>query len=132
MERHPVPKALVEANGMVSATNLIVRQSFGTGTGPVVALNAQLENFPGTQSYFFSGNVMPGYFTESNQTAGRKISYINRTEASVTWPVFVNSEFFPSYVTTQTATAAYEDVLADVGANVPVLDDHDNRVPVEL
>lgn len=38
VERHPVPEALVRQNGMISCTNLIVRQSFGDG--PVVALNA--------------------------------------------------------------------------------------------
>lgn len=93
-----------------------------------VALSADIENFPGTQSYFFSGNVMPGRFDESNQTAGRRVRYINRTEASVTWPVFVNSEFFPSYVNTQSATAAYESVIGNVGANKPRLDDHDARI----
>lgn len=42
VERHPVPAALVRANGMISATNLIVRQRFGDGGGggPVIALNA--------------------------------------------------------------------------------------------
>lgn len=39
VERHPVPDALVKANGMISCTNLVVRRSFGKG-GPVVALNA--------------------------------------------------------------------------------------------
>ena len=38
VERHKVPDALVKANGMISATNLVVRHSFGPG--PVVALNA--------------------------------------------------------------------------------------------
>src|SRR5271165_2441298 len=38
VERHPVPAALVRANGMVSATNLVVRRRFGDG--PVIALNA--------------------------------------------------------------------------------------------
>ncbi len=91
-----------------------------------VALNAQIENFPGTQSYYFDGNVMPGHFDESNQDDGRKITYINRSGAN--WDIFVDSPFFESYVNTQTAGVAYEDVLDDVGANVPVLDDHDKRV----
>ncbi len=44
VERHPVPAALVQANGMRSATNLIVRRRFGDG--PVVALNAHGDVVP--------------------------------------------------------------------------------------
>ncbi len=40
VERHPVPEKLVIAAGMKTATNLIVRQKFGKGNGPVVALSA--------------------------------------------------------------------------------------------
>ena len=40
VERHGVPHDLVAANGMVSCTNLVVRVRFGTGNGPVIALNA--------------------------------------------------------------------------------------------
>ena len=39
VERHPVPEELCRANGMIGATNLIVRHRFGQG-GPVIALNA--------------------------------------------------------------------------------------------
>jgi acetylornithine deacetylase/succinyl-diaminopimelate desuccinylase family protein len=46
VERHPVPDALVRKNGMISATNLIVRKTFGKGTGPVVALNAHGDVVP--------------------------------------------------------------------------------------
>ena len=38
VERHPVPEGDCRANGMVSCTNLVVRQDFGLG--PVIALNA--------------------------------------------------------------------------------------------
>ncbi|MGQ9365056.1 M20/M25/M40 family metallo-hydrolase [Azospirillum sp. ST 5-10] len=44
VERHPVPAELVRANGMVSATNLVVRRRFGDG--PVVALNAHGDVVP--------------------------------------------------------------------------------------
>ena len=44
VEGHPVPEALVRANGMVSAVNLIVRRRFGPG--PVVALNAHGDVVP--------------------------------------------------------------------------------------
>jgi succinyl-diaminopimelate desuccinylase len=44
VERHPVPDGLVRANGMVSATNLIVRERFGAG--PILALNAHGDVVP--------------------------------------------------------------------------------------
>lgn len=44
VEAHPVPQAVVEAAGMISVTNLIVRRKFGEG--PVVALNAHGDVVP--------------------------------------------------------------------------------------
>jgi acetylornithine deacetylase/succinyl-diaminopimelate desuccinylase-like protein len=44
VEAHEVPRAMVEAAGMTSATNLIVRHRFGDG--PVVALNAHGDVVP--------------------------------------------------------------------------------------
>ena len=44
VERHPVPPEFVRANGMITATNLIVRHKFGPG--PVVALNAHGDVVP--------------------------------------------------------------------------------------
>lgn len=43
-EMHPVPADRVHANGMISATNLIVRQRFGPG--PTIALNAHGDVVP--------------------------------------------------------------------------------------
>jgi hypothetical protein len=45
VERHPVPEGQVRANGMVSATNLVVRRRFGQG-GPTIALNAHGDVVP--------------------------------------------------------------------------------------
>jgi acetylornithine deacetylase/succinyl-diaminopimelate desuccinylase-like protein len=45
VEAHPVPEADARANGMTSATNLIVRQRFGDG-GPTIALNAHGDVVP--------------------------------------------------------------------------------------
>jgi hypothetical protein len=47
-------------------------------------------------------------------------------------PVTVDQPFFPSYVETHPAEEAYENVLADVGCNVPALDEHDARVIREV
>ncbi len=46
VERHVVPDDAVKANGMVSCTNLVVRVRFGTGSGPVIALNAHGDVVP--------------------------------------------------------------------------------------
>ena len=48
-ESHPVPSDVVERNGMVSVTNLIVRRRFGDG--PVVALNAHGDVVPPGQGW---------------------------------------------------------------------------------
>ncbi len=45
VERRKVPDALVKANGMITATNLIARRRFGQG-GPTVALNAHGDVVP--------------------------------------------------------------------------------------
>jgi acetylornithine deacetylase/succinyl-diaminopimelate desuccinylase-like protein len=45
VETDAVPETDVRANGMISATNLIVRQRFGRG-GPVIALNAHGDVVP--------------------------------------------------------------------------------------
>ena len=45
VEVHVVPEKIVRANGMVTATNLIVRERFGAG-GPTIALNAHGDVVP--------------------------------------------------------------------------------------
>jgi len=102
------------------------------------ALNAQYGGFPGTQQYYFEGNVMtPGGaigagFGTNNQAAGKTTS----TESGGTLPenstppysAWVNAPFFPSYATIHQVTNAYKLVLSDVGCNQPQIDDHDVRV----
>ena len=51
VERHPVPDAIVKDYGMVSVTNLIVRERFGSGKGPVIALNAHGDVVPPGQGW---------------------------------------------------------------------------------
>lgn len=96
------------------------------------ALNAQYGNFPGTQQYFFTNNVMPGVFDYSNQAAGRTYSTENGgvlpENSNPPYSAWVDAPFFPSYATVHHATNAYKQVLSDVGCNRPVLDDHDARV----
>lgn len=51
VERHKVPDAAVKKYGMVSATNLIVRERFGSGKGPAIALNAHGDVVPPGQGW---------------------------------------------------------------------------------
>lgn len=99
----------------------------GAGTTFFYALNAQNEGTGlGTQQNYFAGNVMPGYFDETNQTRGREATGI-----SVPYNNFVDTPFFASHVTTQSAGTAYKMVLSDVGCSQPVFDDHDTRIITE-
>jgi hypothetical protein len=102
----------------------------GASTSIFVALNAQIEGVgKGKQQYYFDGNVMPGYFNEKNQDKGRKFTISNK--AIVDYPVFLPKPFFESLVNTQSAEAAYKNVLSDVGANEPFFDKHDIRIVEE-
>lgn len=46
VERHRVPDAVVKKHGMASATNLVIRETFGSAKGPVIALNAHGDVVP--------------------------------------------------------------------------------------
>lgn len=46
VERHAVPADVVAACGMKSAINLVIRERFGCGGGPVIALNAHGDVVP--------------------------------------------------------------------------------------
>ena len=86
------------------------------------ALSAQWDGFPGTQQYYCRGNLVKGYYDDTSATRN------GCTSESGNPSPWVSSPFFPSYATIQTAVNAYKDVLSDVGAIMPVFDDHDIRM----
>jgi hypothetical protein len=99
----------------------------GASTKYFYALNAQHEGVgKGMQRYYFNGNIMEGYFDEKNQDKGRT-STISHNEI-VKYETFVDKPFFESFVKTESAKAAYKNVLSDVGANEPFFDKHDSRI----
>ena len=61
VDRHPVPAALVEAQGMASITNLVVRRRYGAG--PTIALNAHGDVVPPGEGWThepYGGEVVDG------------------------------------------------------------------------
>ncbi len=93
-------------------------------------LNPQFENASfGPQQYYVEGNIMEGVAGPEGPTGELKgVKVRGRQDAPATVP----EPFFDHYVATHTATDAYENVLADVGCNIPMLDDHDKRVIAEV
>ncbi|MGW8314686.1 MAG: T9SS type A sorting domain-containing protein [Bacteroidales bacterium] len=87
------------------------------------ALKAEYESFPGTQQYYFTGNIMGGVFDGANQAQGR--IYTGNPDGYSPW---VYTPFFPSEGNVQPVRLAYKCTLSDVGATQPLLDDHDIRV----
>jgi hypothetical protein len=70
---------------------------------------------------------MEGRYGADDRYAG---VFERRREPQENWAV--DEPFFESFVTTQTAEEAYENVLADVGCNRPALDEHDQRIIREV
>jgi hypothetical protein len=76
----------------------------------------------GTESYYMTGNVLEGFVDATNNWNAFENSWPNARDPINETEVRVNHELYPSYVTTQTAQAAFTNVLANVGANFPKLD----------
>src|SRR6185503_1774014 len=78
----------------------------GPATKYFFALNAQYGGFPGTQQYYFEGNVMAGRFGLTNQADGRTAT----TERGGTLPTnygpWVDKQFFDPHVKTHSAQEA--------------------------
>jgi hypothetical protein len=104
----------------------------GPATKFFYALNAQYGGFPGSQRYYFAGNVMPGHFDLSNQEKGRTASTERGGKIPTDYSPWSTTPFFDSHVTTHSAHESYSNVLANVGCNFPALDEHDTRVIAEV
>jgi acetylornithine deacetylase/succinyl-diaminopimelate desuccinylase-like protein len=80
VERHPVPEDQARANGMISATNLIVRRRFGDG--PTIALNAHGDVVPPGEGWTkdpYGAEVVDGWMY------GRGVAVSKSDLATYTW-----------------------------------------------
>ncbi|MDD2877046.1 MAG: M20/M25/M40 family metallo-hydrolase [Acidiphilium sp.] len=88
VERHFVPDDLVRAVGMISATNLVVRQSFGVG-GPVIALNAHGDVVPPGAGWThdpYGGAIVDGWMV------GRGVAVSKSDFATYAWALLALRE----------------------------------------
>jgi acetylornithine deacetylase/succinyl-diaminopimelate desuccinylase family protein len=81
VERQPVPEDQVRANGMISATNLVIRRRFGKGR-PVVALNAHGDVVPPGEGWTRDPY---GAVVEDGWMYGRGVAVSKSDFATYTW-----------------------------------------------
>ena len=81
-----------------------------------------------TTFYYIAGNVMPGHFTADEVAK----SYEIKDRPKHDYQFIVDEPLWEPHVKTQAAEAAYEDVLSNVGCNIPMLDDHNKRIIEEV
>lgn len=105
----------------------------GPATDMRFLLSADLEGTgKGTQSYYVNGNIREeANGNKVQDKAGDTYRYTLSGGQELTWQPFVSEPFFPSYAKVESAEEAYKSVLSDVGATMPFLDAHDQRIVTE-
>lgn len=105
----------------------------GPSTTQKILLKADIEGTAkGTQQYWVTGNIreeLDG--TKTPDAYGDTYKEVWSSSQEKYDPVFMSEPFFDSWATVHTAEMAYKSVLSDVGANMPLLDAHDERMVKE-
>ena len=106
----------------------------GPGTTLKTLCTLDIEgNLKGTQSIYVKGNVREN--TNGSLTTDKYgdtyVLKIHDGRGSLNWEPWVKEPFFPSHATIETAQEAYKSVLSDIGANLPVADNTDQRIVKE-
>lgn len=82
----------------------------------------------GSQSAYLAGNILDKLdgriITDQNEIKNVQVS----KKQTMDWNCWGTEPYFPSYAKIDGAELAYKKVLSDVGANQPVMDDHDSRM----
>ena len=98
-------------------------------------LSADLEGAGlGSQSNYYRNNILQypdGSFlcNGDNDECGRRYTLSNGQVLN--WTLWVDKPFFESHAKIESARNAYKNVLSDVGCNMPISDNHDQRMITE-
>jgi hypothetical protein len=108
-------------------------KSYPTSPGAkyLLKLDTLVTNW-GTESYYMTGNVMTGVSGQANLFTNNWANGGFQNGTTVEVQVRTNSEIFPSYVDTHTASNAFKIVVSDSGCNLPRPDGIDVRVIGEV
>ena len=105
----------------------------GPSTTQTILLKAELEGTgTGTQDYYVKGNIRENLNgSKTHDALNDTYKYVLSNGATQGDSKFYDTPFFESLAEIETAEAAFQNVLCDVGCNQPELDNHDQRMVSE-
>jgi acetylornithine deacetylase/succinyl-diaminopimelate desuccinylase-like protein len=120
VETDLVPEAIVKANGMISATNLIVRRRFGQGQGPTIALNAHGDVVPPGRDWSHDpyGAEIIDDPEQGLMMFGRGVAVSKSDFATYTWALLALLELEKHGVPLQGAVELHFTHDEEVGGNI--------------
>jgi acetylornithine deacetylase/succinyl-diaminopimelate desuccinylase-like protein len=120
VETDVVPDSVVKANGMISATNLIVRRRFGHGGGPTIALNAHGDVVPPGRDWSHDpyGAEIVDDPEHGLMMFGRGVAVSKSDFATYTWALLALIELQKHGVPLQGAIELHFTFDEEIGGNV--------------
>lgn len=105
----------------------------GAATTVSHILKLEIKGFgAGTEQAYYSGNIIEDkdgkLLNDGTNNEFGRLYTLDSGSFEPTYEVFPNEAFFPSYATIHSAKDAYKLVLSDVGCNLPLFDEHDQRI----
>lgn len=86
----------------------------------------------GTEQVYYSGNIIEDkdgkLLNDGTDNVYGRTYTLDSGSSKPTYEIFPDEPFFPSYATIHSAKDAYKSVLSDVGCNLPLSDEHDQRI----
>ncbi len=105
----------------------------GAATTVKHILKLEIKGFgAGTEQAYYSGNIIEDkdgkLLNDGTDNEFGRLYTLDSGSKTPDYDVFPDQPFFPSYATIHSAKDAYKSVLSDVGCNLPLFDEHDQRI----